>query len=83
MNTTPSPFLIVPLATYAWWERAGISDGVSLQLGWVLATTSPFDGVMTHHTTREPALAWPTLWSSQGPREVGSRVTCISSIWGT
>lgn len=72
VNTTPSPFLIVPLAAYTWWERAGILDRVRLQLGWVLATTSPFDGVVSHHTTREPALARPTLQSSQGPKEVGS-----------
>lgn len=71
-NTTPSPFLILPLAAYACWEKAGILDRVSLQLGWVLATTSPFDEVMSCQTSREPVLAWPTLWSSQGPRELGS-----------
>lgn len=47
--------------------------GLRLQLGWALATMSPFDGVVSHHTTREPpTLTWPTLWSSEGPREVGS-----------
>lgn len=72
VNTTPAPFLIVPLATCAWWERAGILDGVSLQLGWVLATMSPLGGVVSHHATKEPALAWPAPWCSQVPRELGS-----------
>lgn len=40
----------------AWWERAGISDRVSLQLGGVLT-----HGVVPHHVTRAPVLTQPTL----------------------
>ena len=39
---------------------------VSLQFGWVLATTSPFDGVVSHHTTKETVFTWPALWSQGG-----------------
>ena len=73
MNTTPSPFLIMPLAAYAWWERAGIFDGVRLQLGWVLALLMELCPIT-------PPESLPSHGQLSGPHKVPGRWAAESLV---